>query len=53
MIDPVTPMLLVIIPAIIFCWHLNRIRGSLDTRIFISIVVPIAVIVEFNLFVGS
>jgi len=47
MIDPVTPMLLVIIPAIIFCWHLNRIRGSLDTRIFISIVVPIAVIVEF------
>ena len=47
MIDPITPMLLVIIPALLFCWHLDKVRGGRDVLILSSIFMLVAIIIEF------
>ena len=47
MIDPVSPMALVIVMGSIYCWHLYAVRGKQDLIIFASIVMTIAVVVEF------
>ncbi len=47
MIDPLTPMLLVVFSAVIYCWHLYKVRGHRDLRILIAVFMPIAIIIEF------